>query len=392
MAEMLCHKAGNVIWSLPEDFFSPAMDSRSAAQLITKCVTYSKQQLNERDSIVLVGDDVRTAEMLEQHGFMMRTRDERWALTDRTMKNLQAYRTLCSPSRVFEPRPAVPMHERTTHELLLALEEDGWQWSRWVPRSARKRHTFIPDAFRQGDQKVWYSTLLPSSAYMQVLLRSEECLKNLASSPSQCACSSLPLKRLSQALWPVKILAVCASFAAHQFHVCPSKSQLRSSLRLDWESVPHGATEKVYRAILARRFEAANVAPDVQQADGGGDQEMLDIDGEVGPNVFEGEEAQLQREPELQMNLEDELAELMDTSDDDVLVVIEPAAPPQAAASSAASAPGANPARAEARAETIIAEVLRSSSYGAFTIVPKQGTEKMIHGGFQARCVWHRSG
>ena len=105
--------------------------------------------------------------------------------------------------------------------------------------------------------------------------------------------------------------------------------------------------------------EEMEEAPGPEAEDSGSDgfDAMLELFGDGGP--------------------EDLLASMFPREDDAVPeAVVEPAddVPPAAAPLS------------------LLDRVLESTAYGIFTIVPKQPTDKLRFGGFQARCVLHRSG
>eukprot|EP00969_Alexandrium_andersonii_P139598 6175688-Alexandrium_andersonii.AAC.1 len=54
-------------------------------------------------------------------------------------------------------------------------------------------------------------------------------------------------------------------------------------------------------------------------------------------------------------------------------------------------APHAQPRTVDdSAAEAELQECLVTRRYGVFTVTPKQPSDNLPHGGYQARCVWHR--
>lgn len=72
-------------------------------------------------------------------------------LTKSAMNALQMHHRLSSPMPVFSPRAELQLQDRSAWELVLGLEEDGWQLLEF-PRRQRDR----PSPYKQGGDKVWY--------------------------------------------------------------------------------------------------------------------------------------------------------------------------------------------------------------------------------------------
>ena len=84
-------------------------------------------------------------QMLGQHGLVTSTgrEDIRWYFTDKGTKQLTTCSKLENPSRVFRIREHLPLQERSTYELMIAMQEAGWEWRRWMPPSKRTRRMAI---------------------------------------------------------------------------------------------------------------------------------------------------------------------------------------------------------------------------------------------------------
>ena len=123
---------------------------------------------------------VAPLQLMEQHGLTCRSgqQDIRWFLTCAGAEQLTSCTRLKNPAQLFQVRGHLKLEDRTTYELMMLLQEESWQWRRWVPVSKRTRrlslagHTF--DEYRKGQPKLWYSTDLPSATYMRVLLKADE--------------------------------------------------------------------------------------------------------------------------------------------------------------------------------------------------------------------------
>ena len=86
--------------------------------------------------------------------------------------------------RLKEPRPALRMREavalenRTSMELMLMLENDGFEWKNWVPPARRKKDMVFPISYTPGDAKIFFSVGTSSipicSNYMMCLLKAED--------------------------------------------------------------------------------------------------------------------------------------------------------------------------------------------------------------------------
>ena len=124
-------------------------------------------------------EEVSILQGLEQHGLVAAAghEDVRWSFTELGTKELTSCLRLSAPSRVFQLREGIPLQDKTTYELMMSLQEEGWEWQRWVPPSKRTRRMAIMgrtfDAYCRDGQKVWYSTDVPSNSYMAVLLQAE---------------------------------------------------------------------------------------------------------------------------------------------------------------------------------------------------------------------------
>ena len=127
-------------------------------------------------------------QMLAQHGLVTSTgrEDIRWHLTDKATKQLTTCSKLENPSRVFRVREHLPLQERSAYELMMAMQEAGWEWRRWVPPSKRTRRMAIAgdtfDDYSRGGRKLWYSNESPSRCYMLALLNAETFFRHGAAS------------------------------------------------------------------------------------------------------------------------------------------------------------------------------------------------------------------
>ena len=125
--------------------------------------------------------EAASLQLLQEHGLACSqgNQDVRWFLTDAGTKDLTSCARVANPVRVLQVRNQLRLQDRTSYELILALQEAGWQWQAWVPASKRTRRMAVAgrtfDAYVRGGQKVWYSTSEPPLlSYILVLLRAEE--------------------------------------------------------------------------------------------------------------------------------------------------------------------------------------------------------------------------
>ncbi|CAE7488403.1 unnamed protein product, partial [Symbiodinium sp. KB8] len=103
--------------------------------------------------------------------------DIRWRLTESGVRNLTTCARLQDPVRLFQPRELPKLEDCTQYELILAMQEQGWEWQLWVPPSRRTRRMALAgrtfEEYKPGNPKVWYSNESPSQSYLLVLLQAE---------------------------------------------------------------------------------------------------------------------------------------------------------------------------------------------------------------------------
>jgi hypothetical protein len=104
--------------------------------------------------------------------------DGRCLMTCSGVSRMVACAFLNQEFKVFDVRPNIPLADQTAYELMAALQSQGWSWHPWLAKSSRTRGGVdllaIPDGYKLGDEKRWYSTRCPSKFYMHVLLQSED--------------------------------------------------------------------------------------------------------------------------------------------------------------------------------------------------------------------------
>eukprot|EP00971_Amphidinium_carterae_P341369 6480128-Amphidinium_carterae.8 len=132
----------------------------------------------------------------------------------------------------FAPRD-LAIEEKTTFELIMSLEADGWHWQQ-LP--ARKKLRLAIKPFKLGDAKVWYSPrLVPDHKYMKCLLLAEECRQETYN-----PVFGIALKKQTTKLGRV----------AHS-----RRSHLRaaSADHDNFAGIPHGFPQKTYSEFLDTR-------------------------------------------------------------------------------------------------------------------------------------------
>jgi hypothetical protein len=103
-----------------------------------------------------------------------------WFLTAEGTARIVRCSSASKPQAVFQVRDdPIPLTDRSTYELLVKLEQDGWTWRPWVPPSGRTRRnedSFQP--YRRGHEKNWFSGKAVSRSYVTVLVQSEALLES----------------------------------------------------------------------------------------------------------------------------------------------------------------------------------------------------------------------
>lgn len=98
---------------------------------------------------------------------------EPWVLTTAGVHAMSTCTSALYPVRVFQVRSSVPLEDATGYELHMMLLEQGWSWRKWLPPGQR-RNIDIPDSYKPGDAKVWYSGMEPCRPYLLALLKAED--------------------------------------------------------------------------------------------------------------------------------------------------------------------------------------------------------------------------
>jgi hypothetical protein len=89
---------------------------------------------------------------------------------------MHSARGLAAPRPVVDPRPGRSLRDKTDFELIKLWGTEGWEWHLWAPRTKRRRgHAALPDAYVEGEPKMWFSTaVVPPRSYLLALLQSPE--------------------------------------------------------------------------------------------------------------------------------------------------------------------------------------------------------------------------
>ena len=265
-----------------------------------------------------------------------------WSLTDLGKQRLSFGWTLERPTLVCMPRE-IPIADKTEWELVHALREDGWVWQRWVPPSQRrKRGPVQPEAYYLGEPKIWFTSGTSVCwSYLCVLLQAP----------------ALVAEGLSM--------------------------------------VPHGREAALYDRILTGNFDlskrkravALHMLEDVIE---GGPQDVPALQDEhafpEAGNPEDGESEDL--EPSDQEG-NDEAASEGDEDDGGGDLATDGGADPLGDGASDADA--AEPA-ADAQPDhpAAVEQVLRSGRFGIFRMTPKQPSDRIPFGGYEASCPFHR--
>ena len=296
-------------------------------------------------------------------------------LTLSGMSNLRAVTALIEPKAVCR-RTSKQLSECDAMELLLALESDGWTWKP-LPSAKKKRQEL---SYKPGDDKVFYSqSHVINKAYLQCLLTAEKIVIG-------GAIDSIP-------------------------HWVSEPGKVYPAL-LKGEQYVHAAPPAL--AALAGGDDV-EVGP-LEDRGGGGEAHAIDqalrVLGSPGESNDAGSDdaeslSSRQLLEELEQCLEEEISPV--ANDDgagaaspgvgpvDAADVVEPAAgdlPAEASAGASAPAPkrAARAAAAQAAGEesSVESELEKPSAWGCFRITPKQPSKSRKHGGFEARCPFHR--
>ena len=116
---------------------------------------------------------------LEAHGIV--TRDCRtWRLTADGLSRLSLMEKLEQPINLFSVRPDLALEDRSSMELAMMLQGEGWNWQEWISKSRQTRKTGkSPSEYRRGDELTWYSTTRSvSKYYLMCLLKSSTLFDN----------------------------------------------------------------------------------------------------------------------------------------------------------------------------------------------------------------------
>ena len=99
-----------------------------------------------------------------------------WRMTAQGMQRLLFGRRLDpNPTNVFDVRWDIPLADRTEFELLETLKAAGWTWRKWRALSQRGRSAAIPDGFKPGDAKVFFTPgHTVARPYIIALLKAED--------------------------------------------------------------------------------------------------------------------------------------------------------------------------------------------------------------------------
>ena len=312
-------------------------------------------------------------QLLQDHGLACTkgNQDVRWFLTDAGTKDLTSCARVANPVRVFQVRNQLRLQDRTSYELILALQEAGWQWQAWVPASKRTRRMALAgrtfDAYVRDGQKVWYSTSEPPVlSYMLVLLRAEE------------------------------IFALGLPAIEHGRDDASYKALLRGDIQAELARLEDAPPPDVDAVHSAEDAPAPLPAPadDV----GGAEEAVEHADAQESSEESDAELLELVEEAVEAHHAAIEAAEPADapvappahSEPEAAAVAVAPEVPPAPRAARAARAPG--PAASDEDDDDEDIPQLVNRQYGVFRITAKQpGTVGGgRYGGFQATCVFHK--
>jgi hypothetical protein len=93
-----------------------------------------------------------------------------WQLTVRGMRSVVFCSSMSEAVACCGIREAIPLADRSTYEMQLMLNDQGWEW-RCMPSKVERRDSLDP--YRVGEPKVWYSTLVSPKVYLQALLEAQ---------------------------------------------------------------------------------------------------------------------------------------------------------------------------------------------------------------------------
>ena len=113
-----------------------------------------------------LAEDVPVLEKFAQLGFA-ELQGQRWMLTREGMARMRCDNRVCAPSKVFAVRDNLALADRTPFECLMLLNKEGWEWR---PKLSKQ----IADAYAPGSDKYFYTTQVPSHAYLRALLSADD--------------------------------------------------------------------------------------------------------------------------------------------------------------------------------------------------------------------------
>ena len=124
------------------------------------------------------------AEVIERVDNPLRARhgpeheSESWRFCPCAVPQLQSFWLVHSPRSAFRERAGIPLAQKTTFELLVALRAEGFMWKQWVNPKQNKRafrEAGLSEMYIPGSPKVWCSSgTHVYRQYLELLLRAED--------------------------------------------------------------------------------------------------------------------------------------------------------------------------------------------------------------------------
>jgi hypothetical protein len=183
---MIVWQQASLVWTMPtvqEATGIPEKDVAAALALFMQRAAYPGDHATLGVSLDILPQRLRpVVGTLVEQGMAEERRARKDAvgraayfLTVEGVSAMQSAHGLADPRPIFAPRPEVALMDKTEFELIKELESAGWSWQEWVPVAKRRRGQALPDAYRDGEPKIWFSTAaVPPPSYMRALLQSEE--------------------------------------------------------------------------------------------------------------------------------------------------------------------------------------------------------------------------
>ena len=182
-AHLMRHSRQAARWALPCCALPGATTDRHVSDLVTKLMLLGSFRGGsaEHTGTGLQGHEVDIASQLGAAGMLESMSGGRWILSLAGVRAMVSTSMLGVAMPVFELPPAdKALQDCSNWELLQKMQQAGWEWRRWKPKSARSKRerTAIPAGYVKGAPLQWFTGKALHRSYMLALLDAEaaQCL------------------------------------------------------------------------------------------------------------------------------------------------------------------------------------------------------------------------